>query len=141
MVAFLFIFINEIFGYIQPVPANSINVTFSSLKSIRFGICSNYWEQQTNAILNMWSFQKWAYLTGFRVVDPFADQSTLRIPQSFITITSRMSCISVIIVIWISGQRRQKNVMESHRWTVGIHLLIPRLKEQWWLFWIMMYFL
>ena len=42
-----------------------------------FAICSSYWEQQTNAVLNLWSLQKWANITGFRVVEPYAHQSTL----------------------------------------------------------------
>ena len=42
-----------------------------------FAICSNYYEQQTNAILNLWSMQMWAKVTGFRLTEPFASQSTL----------------------------------------------------------------
>ena len=42
-----------------------------------FALCTSFWEQQTNALLNMWTFQKWANLTGFRVLEPFAYQSTL----------------------------------------------------------------
>ena len=49
----------------------------SGLRYNRFAIVSSYWEQQTNAILNMWSLQKWAKLTGFNVLEPFAYQSTL----------------------------------------------------------------
>ena len=48
----------------------------------RFAVCSSYWEQQTNAIMNMWSLQKWAKMAGFKVLQPFAYQSTLGItPQ------------------------------------------------------------
>ena len=54
-------------------PYNNI----SELKYTRFAIVSSYWEQQTNAILNMWSLQKWAKFTGFNVLEPFAFQSTL----------------------------------------------------------------
>ena len=42
-----------------------------------FVICSNYYEQQTNAILNLWSMQMWAKVTGFRLTEPFANRSTL----------------------------------------------------------------
>ena len=50
----------------------------------RFGICSSYWEQQINAILNMWSFQKWANVTGFNVLEPFAYQSTLALTDQIL---------------------------------------------------------
>ena len=46
-------------------------------KHFRFAVVYSYWEQQTNAILNMWSMQKWAKLMGFKVLEPFANQSTL----------------------------------------------------------------
>ena len=60
-----------------PVPVTTAEDSVSRLGHTRFTICSSYWEQQTNAILNMWSLQKWANVTGFRVVEPFAHQSTL----------------------------------------------------------------
>ena len=59
------------------VPVTAVENSVSRLGHTRFVICSSYWEQQTNAILNMWSLQKWANITGFRVVEPFAHQSTL----------------------------------------------------------------
>ena len=49
----------------------------TNIEHARFGICSSYWEQQINAIFNLWSFQKWANFTGLRVLEPFAYQSTL----------------------------------------------------------------
>ena len=48
-----------------------------SLTHTPFALCTSFWEQQTNALLNMWTFQKWANFTGFRVLEPFAYQSTL----------------------------------------------------------------
>ena len=48
-----------------------------SSKNIRFAVAYYYYEQQTNALLNMWSMQKWAKLMGFKVLEPFAQQSTL----------------------------------------------------------------
>ena len=59
------------------IPVTTVENPVSQLGYTRFVICSSYWEQQTNAILNMWSLQKWANVTGFRVVEPFAYQSTL----------------------------------------------------------------
>jgi len=39
-------------------------------------MCHSYWEQQTNAVLNMWSFQKWAIKSGnYGVVEPFVHDS------------------------------------------------------------------
>ena len=44
----------------------------------KFVICHSYWEQQMNAVLNMWSFQKWAKKSGnYGVVEPFAHDSVL----------------------------------------------------------------
>ena len=44
----------------------------------KFAVCHSYWEQQTNAVLNMWSFQKWAKKSGnFGVLEPFAHDSVL----------------------------------------------------------------
>ena len=60
------------------------NNTASSLRNIRFAIVYNYWEQQTNAILNMWSLQKWANFMGFKVLEPFAYQSTLALTDQIL---------------------------------------------------------
>ena len=53
------------------------NKSYSTLRHINFAICSSYWEQQTNALYNMWSFQKWANISGFRTLEPFAQGSNL----------------------------------------------------------------
>ena len=54
---------------------NSKN-TVTNLRNSRFAIVYNYWEQQINAILNMWSLQKWANFMGFKALEPFASVST-----------------------------------------------------------------
>ena len=47
-----------------------------------FALCLSYWEQQTNALLNMWSFQKWANQSGnLSVVEPFTSNSVLGFPS------------------------------------------------------------
>ena len=56
----------------------------STSKNIRFAIVYSYWEQQTNAILNMWSLQKWANFMGFKVLEPFAYQSTLALTDQIL---------------------------------------------------------
>ena len=48
------------------------------VNKLNFAICSSYWEQQTNALFNMWSFQKWANISGFRVLEPFVQGSNLQ---------------------------------------------------------------
>ena len=53
------------------------NKSYSTLQHINFATCSSYWEQQTNALYNMWSFQKWANISGFRTLEPFAQGSNL----------------------------------------------------------------
>ena len=49
----------------------------SNVTHVRFAVCSSFWEQQTNSVINMWSFQKWAKLLGYKVLEPFASQSVL----------------------------------------------------------------
>ena len=56
----------------------------SNLKHARFAICTTFWEQQTNALLNMWSFLKWAKFTGFRVFEPFAHHSVFEFSNEVI---------------------------------------------------------
>ena len=51
--------------------------SYPTLSYINFAICSSYWEQQTNALYNMWSLQKWANITGFRILEPFSQGSNL----------------------------------------------------------------
>ena len=62
------------------------NNTVSTFKNVRnrFAIVYSYWEQQTNAILNMWSLQKWANFTGFKVLEPFAYQSMLALTDEIL---------------------------------------------------------
>ena len=47
-------------------------------KDSKFAICSSFWEQQTNALYNMWSYQKWANVTGFRTLEPFVQSSNFQ---------------------------------------------------------------
>ena len=58
--------------------------TVTSLRNSRFAIVYNYWEQQTNAIINMWSLQMWANFVGFKVLEPFAYQSTLALTDQIL---------------------------------------------------------
>ena len=52
-------------------------------KHSRFVLSYSYWEQQTNALINMWSLQKWANKSGrLKVVEPFAVDSVLEFPSS-----------------------------------------------------------
>ena len=69
-----------------PVNVESVKLTEKTIpsKNVRFAVVYSYWEQQTNAILNMWSMQKWAKLMGFKVLEPFAYQSTLAITDKIL---------------------------------------------------------
>ena len=53
----------------------------SNVTHTRFAVCCNFYEQQTNALINMWSFQKWANLSGFKALEPFAQHSWFGIPK------------------------------------------------------------
>ncbi|XP_065907577.1 uncharacterized protein [Dysidea avara] len=66
----------------KPITDATVTTTTvtKSLKTTykKFAVCHSYWEQQTNAVLNMWSFQKWAKKSGnFSVLEPFAHDSVL----------------------------------------------------------------
>ena len=50
----------------------------------RYAISSSYWEQQTNAIINMFCMQRWAHSVGLTVVEPFACQSELKFPYELL---------------------------------------------------------
>ena len=50
----------------------------------RYAICSSYWEQQSNGILNLFSLQRWANSIGLTVVEPFAYQSELTFPEEIL---------------------------------------------------------
>ena len=50
----------------------------------RYTICSSYWEQQSNGILNLFSLQRWAHSVGMTVVEPFAYQSELTFPEQML---------------------------------------------------------
>ena len=50
-------------------------------KPRRYAISSSYWEQQTNAVINMLCMQRWAHSVGLTVVEPFACQSELKFPE------------------------------------------------------------
>ena len=73
---------NCVFVHRPTISTTSISETYKSatvskVHHIRFALCSSYWEQQTNALYNMWNFQNWVNFSGFRVVEPFAKDSTL----------------------------------------------------------------
>jgi len=55
-----------------------------SKKIHRYAISSSYWEQQTNAILNMFCMQRWANSVGLTVVEPFVCQSELKFPEQIL---------------------------------------------------------
>ena len=68
----------EVNSSVHPVPEDA-----EDLKHNQFVLCTSYWEQQTNALINMWSFQKWADKSGkLKVVEPFAVDSVLEFPSS-----------------------------------------------------------
>ena len=68
----------EIHSTIHPVPEDTDDLKYNHS---RFVLCTSYWEQQTNALINMWSFQKWANKSGkLKVVEPFAVDSVLEFP-------------------------------------------------------------
>ena len=104
---------------------NSNNIA-SSLRNIRFAIVYNYWEQQTNAILNMWSLQKWANFMGFKVLEPFAYQSTLALTDQILYHYNFTNVLRFRDYFDLDfGPRKQRRSIEFHHLRIGIHLLFP----------------
>ena len=65
---------------VKSTPVTTVENTckpVSNVTHVRFAVCSSFWEQQTNSVINMWSFQKWAKLLGYKVLEPFVNQSVL----------------------------------------------------------------
>ena len=79
MMVFVFLFSTDGNAYTLDTTFKDALAPNSSFGYGGFVICSSYWEQQTNAIVNMWSLQKWANISGFKVVEPFVYQSILGI--------------------------------------------------------------
>ena len=46
----------------------------------RYIVCSSYWEQQSNAMINLFCLQRWANSIGLTAVEPFVCQSELKFP-------------------------------------------------------------
>ena len=67
------------FDTVHPITEDAEDVKY---KHSRFVVCYSYWEQQTNALINMWSLQKWASKSRLKVVEPFAVDSVLEFPGS-----------------------------------------------------------
>ena len=61
--------------------AKSEFISVSSHAVHRYALSSGYREQQTNAILNLHCFQRWANSVGLKVVEPFASDSKLQFPD------------------------------------------------------------
>ena len=64
--------------------AMNIPVKNTVHKHYRYAVSSSYWEQQTNAVLNMFCMQRWANSIGLTVVEPFACQSELKFPTEIL---------------------------------------------------------
>ena len=66
---------------VHPVTEDVKNLKYSHN---RYVLAYSYWEQQTNALINMWTLQKWADKSGGRlkVVEPFAANSELEFPHA-----------------------------------------------------------
>ena len=67
--------------YTESHPKTTRSNSVDSHAGHRYALSSSYWEQQTNAILNLYCFQRWANSVGLKVVEPFASQSKLQIPD------------------------------------------------------------
>ena len=70
--------VHETTPNVHPVTEDTEDIKY---KHSRFVLSYSYWEQQTNALINMWSLQKWANKSGkLKVVEPFAVESVLEFP-------------------------------------------------------------
>ena len=68
------------YGRKQEFPVMDIPIGGTTQKYYRYAISSSYWEQQTNAVLNMFCMQRLANSIGLTVVEPFVCQLELKFP-------------------------------------------------------------
>ena len=71
--------------------SSSIPPTTSSQQTHRYALCSSYWEQQINAILNLFCFQRWASSVGLTVVEPFVNMSELKFSGELLLDNDKLS--------------------------------------------------
>ena len=98
------------------VPKPIVNITHITRPYI---ICSSYWEQQSNAILNMFSMQRWANSLGMTVVEPFVCQSELKIPPEVLynnTMANTLRLCNYIDLDYWNTQAKKVGIPPLESW-------------------------
>ena len=94
------------------VPKPIVNITHITRPYI---ICSSYWEQQSNAILNMFSMQRWAN----SLVEPFVCQSELKFPPEVLynnTLANTLRLRNYIDLDYWNTQARKVGIPPLESW-------------------------
>ena len=85
----------------------------------RYTVCSSYWEQQSNAILNLFSLQRWANSLGMTVVEPFVCQSELKFPPEVLnnnTLTNTLRLRDYLDIDYWNAEARKRRVASLEEW-------------------------
>ena len=84
-----------------------------------YAISSSYWEQQSNAILNMFSLQRWANSLGLTVVEPFVCQSELKFPPIVLynnTLTNTLRLRDYIDLKYWDARAKESGILPLETW-------------------------
>ena len=118
---------------VTPIPVTTIENTHkpvSSLEHTHFAICTSFWEQQTNALLNMWTFQKWANFTGFRVLEPFAHESTLGVADQILNHYNFSNVLHFSdyfdLNLWTNTTKKNHGIPPFEEWNTFAHSTFKR---------------
>lgn len=91
----------------------------------RYAISSSYWEQQTNAVLNMFCMQRWANSIGLTVVEPFVCQSELKFPKEVLYNNSLANTLRLRDYIdldyWNAQTDKSDNILPLETWENFFH--------------------
>ncbi|XP_065907030.1 uncharacterized protein [Dysidea avara] len=86
----------------------------------RYTLCSSYWEQQINGILNLFCFQRWANSVGLTVVEPFVHMSELKFSHELLhddgTISGALRLRDYIDIDYWNERAKKSGVPTLESW-------------------------
>ena len=95
-----------------------------NFENARFVVAYHYYEQQTNALLNMWTMQKWAKYMGFKVLEPFAHDSILGFSNKLL---ERCNSTNVLrfsdyfdLDIWSNKSKKKYGIPPLEKWNTFV---------------------
>ena len=111
----------------SPVVPNPVVNNTHNLRP--YTVCSSYWEQQSNAILNMFSLQRWANSLGITVVEPFVCQSELKFPPeiNINTLTNTLRLHDYIDLDYWNTQAKKAGIPALESWEKFSHYSVKKI--------------